>query len=94
MFIGNTFVYFQFRGKDEIDSDTRFTVISTLVSVAIVGIIVLFILRKAPRRDDSELEIEEQKGPVRALKDALALCRRSEMLLLCLTFLYTGKFNQ
>ncbi|XP_044732462.1 UNC93-like protein MFSD11 [Chrysoperla carnea] len=90
MFIGNTFVYFQFRGKDEIDSDTRFTVITTLVSVAIVGIVVLFILRKAPRRDDSELDIAEQKGPVRALKDALALCSRSEMLLLCLTFLYTG----
>lgn len=88
MFFGNLFVYIQFEGT-EIDSETRKVVFWGLLAVAMVGIVCVFLLRKAPRRDDAELE--EQKSPLLAFKAAVSLFTTSDMILLSFTFLYTGK---
>lgn len=91
MFFGNLFVYIQFEGA-EIDSETRKVVFWGLLAVAMVGIVCVFLLRKAPLRDDAELE--EQKSPLLAFKAAVSLFTTSDMILLSFTFLYTGKKSE
>ena len=90
MFIGNTFVYVQFRGLDSIDATTRMTVVIVLASIASLGMIVIILLPKA-RPEEGMEEAVQGRGPVRALKDAGHLFMTKHMLLLCTTFFYTGK---
>ncbi|KAJ4443939.1 hypothetical protein ANN_05728, partial [Periplaneta americana] len=89
MFLGNLFVYFQFQGKTQIDADTRLIVFIVLLVVAAVGIVFLLLLRPA-QRADGELERREEGGPLNALKRAFVLLLTKEMLLLSITFFYTG----
>lgn len=97
LFLGNTFVFFVFQGKAEIDASTRTLVFTVLIAVAVIGVIFLAMLRlptipdtvSAMETDDKELEI--QLGPLDALKNAVAFFFTKDMLLLSVCFVYTGE---
>ncbi|KAJ8983849.1 hypothetical protein NQ317_016454 [Molorchus minor] len=89
MFIGNLFVYFAFKGKERIDKNTRQIVIWTLSLVALCGIIVLLLLRKSKIQLENIAEKSSQ-GPLQALVGAGKLFTTKNMLLLSITFFYTG----
>ncbi|KAK7791075.1 hypothetical protein R5R35_000500 [Gryllus longicercus] len=89
MFLGNLFVYIKFQGKTHIDSETRLLVFIVLIVLAGVGIVFLLILRPA-QNYDGELAKNDTNGPVRALVKAFKLLFTKQMLLLSLTFFYTG----
>lgn len=90
MFFGNLFVYVQFEGKESIDGDTRRVVFIVLGVVAAVGIVFLAVLR--PAKDATgNLAADKQQGPVKALTSSLRLFATKEMLLLSVTFFYTGE---
>lgn len=98
MFFGNLFVYYQFQGKDHIDESTRQMVFTVLIAVAILGVIFLATLRRVnhPFLDsgatDRELDYAtENTSIIGAFKSAINLFLTRDMLLLNVTFLYTGK---
>ncbi len=93
--IGNIFVYFQFRGKDTIDDSTRNIVGIVLLSVTGVGILTMFLLKRPPSAaeesgDQSRQQQDAPKSPAQALRDSWQLFLTKDMLLLCVTFFYTG----
>ncbi|KAG5888104.1 hypothetical protein JTB14_021901 [Gonioctena quinquepunctata] len=92
MFIGNLFVYFAFKGKDKIDKDTRTVVIWTLSAVALCGVGLLLFLPRATKESEDDEEVREEipEGPVQAFLGAVKLFLTADMLLLSITFLYTG----
>lgn len=97
MFFGNLFVYFQFQGKDHIDASTRQLVFIVLITVAILGVFVLATLQRvshpfiANGDITAEQEYEAEASITGAFKNAIELFFTREMLLLSITFLYTGK---
>ncbi|CAH1112472.1 unnamed protein product, partial [Psylliodes chrysocephalus] len=92
LFIGNTFVYFAFKGQTEIKKSTRNVVIITLSAIGVVGLAVLLLLPRATKEKEEDEEEQEVKpeGPLQALVGAIRLFCTGNMLLLSLTFLYTG----
>ncbi|XP_072932100.1 UNC93-like protein MFSD11 [Epargyreus clarus] len=95
LFFGNLFVFIKFQGKTHIDLETRNVVFGALTAVCAVGIVFLLLLRpmrRAPVIDDvkSEMVIHEPEGPMEAFKGALRLFCTRDMLLLSVTFIYTG----
>jgi hypothetical protein len=99
MFFGNLFVYFQFQGKTHIDEATRTLVFSVLIGVGFVGFFFLTALRPledtrvvsgADVEADDELDTPSN-GVTIAFKNSINLFMTKEMLLLSLTFFYTGK---
>lgn len=104
MFFGNLFVYFQFQGKTHIDLETRQIIFGALISVAIVGVVFLAALRRTVlpltvviAKDCMEkngqveaAEDSDQESVLGAFKTAFRLFFTKEMLLLSVTFLYTG----
>lgn len=88
MFFGNLFVFFQFQGQETIGESTRTMVFWVLTGVAIVGIVFLCVLRKPRGNDDNPLP--EVVPPFQALKNAGVMFLTKDMLLLCVTFFYTG----
>ena len=95
--IGNIFVYFQFRGKDTIDDSTRNIVGIVLLSVTGVGILTMFLLKRPPSATDESGDQSQQQqqqaaptSPAQALRDSWRLFLTKDMLLLCITFFYTG----
>lgn len=95
MFFGNLFVFIQFQGKTQIDLATRNVVFGALTGVCAVGIVFLLLLRptrRAPALDDAKVEIvtHDTEGPMDAFKGALRLFCTKDMLLLSVTFIYTG----
>lgn len=98
MLMGNLFVFFQFQGKEHIDENTRNIVFTVLISVAIVGVVFFGILRRVPHtfeetERDRELEYEStSNGIIGAFLKAINLFFTRKMLLLCITFLYTGMY--
>ncbi|XP_060535098.1 UNC93-like protein MFSD11 isoform X2 [Cylas formicarius] len=91
MFVGNIFVYFAFRGKDHIDGTTRQVVIWTLSAIALSGIVVMVFFPKPPPKNVADEVVEERvAGPLEALNRALKLFVTRDMLLLNVTFFYTG----
>lgn len=102
MFFGNLFVYFQFQGKTHIDEQTRTLVFSVLIGVGILGFFFLTALRPLENHhvihasDFSEADDELEKptsGVVVAFRNSVNLFFTKEMLLLSLTFFYTGMYN-
>lgn len=89
MFFGNLFVYFQFQGKTHIDADTRLPVFIVLLVLAAIGIVFLLLLRPA-QNSDGEMVRKDEGGPLHALRRAFDLLLTKEMILLSLTFFYTG----
>lgn len=100
MLIGNLFVFYQFQGKEHIDESTRRIVFIVLISVAIVGVLFFCTLRRvhssatdndANDRHDRELDYQSKtNGIVGAFVKAIRLFFTRDMLLLSITFLYTG----
>ena len=86
MLIGNTFVFFAFAGKTDIDKSTRTMVVLVLLSICIVGSLTFLLLRPTPWATDSATA----EGPVQILKSSWRLFWTKQMLLLCVTFFYTG----
>lgn len=94
MFVGNTFVYFVFRGKDQVESGQRQLVIWTLSAIALGGLVVMIFFRKPPEKDRETGDIPQPPaGPLEALKGAVRLFFTRNMLMLCVTFLYTGEMT-
>ncbi|XP_066250469.1 UNC93-like protein MFSD11 [Euwallacea similis] len=93
MFIGNTFVFFVFRGKDIIDSTTRQIVIWTLSGIAVGGLAVMVFFPKPVHTEEKPPEETSMTATSKAklaLKGAVRLFFNRNMMLLCLTFVYTG----
>lgn len=97
MFLGNLFVYFQFQGKTHIDLGTRQLVFGVLIAVAVIGIIFLATLRQSKEGnsieniDKNDSNDSQQDGITDAFKKAIKLFFTPRMLLLSMTFIYTGK---
>lgn len=99
MLIGNLFVFFQFQGKDHIDKSTRFSVFIVLTAIAIVGVIFLGLLQRVHHTyenaadGDRDLEYKPRdNSAISAFKNAIKLFLTHDMLLLSITFLYTGLY--
>lgn len=103
MLMGNLFVFYQFQGKEHIDESTRRIVFTVLISVAIVGVVFFGLLqrvqnkhdeskRERDRDRDHELNYEPKANSaiIGAFVKAIRLFFTRNMLLLCITFLYTG----
>ncbi|KAL4709904.1 hypothetical protein ACJJTC_003867 [Scirpophaga incertulas] len=95
LFFGNLFVFIKFQGKSHIDVETRNVVFGALSGVCALGIIFLVMLRPTRRantledaKDDNVRH--EEEGPLDAFKGALKLFCTRDMLLLSVTFIYTG----
>lgn len=93
--MGNLFVFYQFQGKEHIDESTRHIVFTVLISVAVIGVIFFCILRRVHGNEhDRELDYETNSNSISgAFVKAIRLFFTRNMLLLCITFLYTGKYN-
>lgn len=99
MFFGNLFVFFQFQGKNHIDEATRTIVFSVLIGVGFLGVLFLVALRpledtRVVNGNDNEVDDElesSSSGVVAAFKNSINLFVTREMLLLSLTFFYTGE---
>lgn len=99
MFFGNLFVFYQFQGKTHIDEATRTLVFSVLIGVGFLGVLFLFALRpledtRVVNGNDNEADDELESsshGVIAAFKNSVDLFCTREMLLLSLTFFYTGK---
>lgn len=98
MFFGNLFVFYQFQGKDHIDKSTRELVLTVLIAVAILGVIFLCTLQKVKHpfvENARDIELDNNKedsdSVIGAFRNAIKLFLTREMLLLSITFLYTGK---
>lgn len=94
MFVGNTFVFFVFKGKDTVDNTTRQIVVWTLSAIALSGIAVMLIFPKPPQNErgpsDSSDDLLTPTGPLEAFKGAVRLFVTRDMLMLSVTFIYTG----
>ncbi|KAL0116578.1 hypothetical protein PUN28_009905 [Cardiocondyla obscurior] len=105
-FAGNLFVFFIFTSPT-IEDNQRTIVFSVLTGLAVIGTVVLLLLRKTPQKlslgeaegvsnADKELRLPEprREKPLvaawRAFMDAIRLFFTPNMLLLSLTFIYTG----
>ena len=85
--IGNTFVYFEFKGLTDIDTKTRVTVSVVLAIICACGTAVLLILRPATWNENSSRRVDT---PKEAFLRSLKLFTNMDMLLLSVTFFYTG----
>lgn len=96
MLLGNLFVFYQFQGKDRIDEETRRIVFITLITVAVVGVLFFCTLQRVhespvDNRRDAEMDYAEKDNSViGAFINALRLLITPKMLLLSVTFMYTG----
>lgn len=101
MFFGNLFVYFQFQGKTHIDEATRTLVFSVLIGVGFLGFFFLAALRRIQDtrvvNGNDNVEADDEldnaaSGVVVVFKNSINLFFTKEMLLLSLTFFYTGEY--
>ena len=97
--IGNLFVYFAFTGTS-FDRATRKTIFVTLTILALIGCAIFLVLRKPSKRKNKKKE-DKSSGNEELndsllyaawlrMKSALILIITPNMLLLSITFLYTG----
>jgi len=87
IFIGNIFVYFMFAGEQFISTSVRTTVGIVLLSITGAGVLVMLLLRPTPWVTDI---ITRNESPTEALRNSGRLFITKDMLMLSVTFLYTG----
>lgn len=92
MFFGNLLVFYLFQGKTHIDKETRTLVFAILIGVAIIGILSLCTLKPQNEiSNPSDEEIPEiPQSPQEAFFSATSLFVTRNMLLLSVSFIYTG----
>lgn len=93
LLFGNMFVYFTFKGKDEIDEHTRFEVFGVLLGVCCAGVFLLIFLRSgtsASANLTNSSSAPESSRVQEEFKKAFTLLKTTKMFLLSFTFLYTG----
>ena len=83
--IGHAFVYFQFKGSDDIDSETRTVVVTALLGMTIAGTLAVALLRPTPWVQNNTKE-----SPIQALKNSFTLFCNRDMLMLSFSLFYTG----
>jgi len=90
MVFGNIFVYFKFRGQDTIDAQTRLLVYIVLSVVCASGTLMMLILPRVSKKIEPGQE-EVPRGPLHEeFFKSVRLFKTRNMLLLSVTFLYTG----
>ncbi|XP_073975064.1 UNC93-like protein MFSD11 [Rhodnius prolixus] len=89
MLFGNFYVYMVFQGKSTIDHYTRWLVSTVLSGICAIGVLLLILLRPAVSAEGNVIT-RRRVGPLQAFVEAVKLFARKEMILLCITFLYTG----
>jgi len=87
IFIGNIFVYFMFAGEQFISTSVRTTVGVVLLSITGAGVLVMLLLRPTPWARDI---VASNESPTEALRNSGRLFMTRDMLMLSITFLYTG----
>ncbi|XP_014290240.1 UNC93-like protein MFSD11 isoform X2 [Halyomorpha halys] len=88
MLFGNFFVYMAFNDP-VIEQSTRLLV--TIVLSALCGLGCIFMLLLRPAVSASGIVVPQRNaGPIQAFVEAVSLMRQKEMVLLCVTFFYTG----
>ncbi|XP_052867864.1 UNC93-like protein MFSD11 isoform X1 [Anopheles cruzii] len=90
MFFGNLLVFFTFQGKTHIDEETRTIVFSVLIVVGILGTIMLACLRHPATDHNAPIELTQAVRPKEAFINAIRLFKTKRMMLLSITFVYTG----
>ncbi|KAK2191993.1 hypothetical protein NP493_41g03028 [Ridgeia piscesae] len=90
MLVGNLYVYFAFKGEMNITSQSRTTLFTVLTAAVLLGTLSLLFLRKPPPRTSEPGSVERPDGPLEALKKSFQLLMTRNMILLCVTFAYTG----
>lgn len=91
MFFGNLLVFFTFQGKTHIDETTRSIVFAVLIAVGIVGLVFLTCLRRPSASRDAPVELSHSVEPRQAFLNAIRLFQTPRMILLSITFVYTGR---
>ncbi|XP_035210006.1 UNC93-like protein MFSD11 [Stegodyphus dumicola] len=94
LLFGNIFVYFQFQGLSEIDERSRFVVYGVLLGISLAGVSLLLCLRSSTSDSATLTDLtstgSENVGALVELKKAFTLFKSKEMILLAITFIYTG----
>ena len=90
---GNLFVFYEFRGQEIIGYDTRLMVFSILTAIGGIGVFVMLFLTK-PGSVSGAVRVETTGSPAQALRKSFALFKTKEMMLLSLTFFYTGELRR
>ncbi|XP_058827381.1 UNC93-like protein MFSD11 isoform X2 [Topomyia yanbarensis] len=92
MFFGNLLVFFLFQGKMHIDKNTRTLVFSILASIAVIGIGLLSALKvsNSSLRPTDDGIPEVHQSPKQAFISAVRLFKTTRMLMLSVSFVYTG----
>merc|ERR1719244_1199800 len=89
-FIGNIFAYFMFNGEEFITSSTRTVVGIVLLSVTVAGVVLTLFFQPTPWNSDNRSSNSSPISPAQALKSSFTLFLTQDMLLLSVTFFYTG----
>ncbi|RZF42181.1 hypothetical protein LSTR_LSTR004330 [Laodelphax striatellus] len=88
---GNVFAYYQLYGKSYIDESTRTVIISIMAGLAAVATVLFALLRKPPQSSALTNQSEkETRNALSELKRTWTVFTTREMLLLSITFAYTG----
>ena len=85
-FLGNVFTYCMFNGEEFISSSVRTTVVVVLLSMTSAGTILALLLRPTPWANTQSYN----ESSALALHDSVILFFTKDMLLLSITFFYTG----
>lgn len=91
MFLGNTFVFFAFRDKTNLDESTRTLVFTVLIAVCFLGTLLCLLLRSSVNSEGTENERGETLNPLQEIKNSLSLFLTEDMCLLNMSFFFTGK---
>lgn len=91
LLFGNLFVFFEFKGETIIQIPTINIVFGSLLGICCLGTLLFFVLHMPTAETLTITDNSvENKGPVRALVKAFQLFKTLDMILLSLTFFYTG----
>ncbi|XP_074649498.1 UNC93-like protein MFSD11 isoform X2 [Tubulanus polymorphus] len=102
LLIGNVYVYFTFKGDITVDAATRTTLFLVFTAVCVAGVLFLAILFCLKGRQETSVESlvvpinqgdgenRGNDGPLQALKGLFHLFITRDILLLCVTFGFTG----
>ena len=100
--LGNAFVLVFFNAVSVIDPDTRWKVAWALTGMCLAGQAVVLLLRPTPwvqgnkgqryrgKQNSSQLCPGKRANPWQSLLSSLRLLRTRDMMLLCLSFIYSG----